>query len=275
VIEGEPATFEVDLGGTSNENIMIEYTVGGTDDDADNDVEKEDYTAPSGKLTIRAGASTGTIVIRTEDDDLLEPAEALQVTLDTASPSTVIEAPSDDAMTTIRDSGRAVTVSVAGPRGEVIEGREAVFTVTLSGKVSKDVPVRYAVDGTAVTDPLTIEADDTTGTITITPPDNMMAGVQDADGDVADGRSGSAGWGNARNDYGNGDDSRRRSADDKHRGSGPGAGRSEFAEVHGEAEGRNPQRDRGCGRRGGLHRGRYGAPVVYPKEHTEREYTDR
>ena len=113
VLEGSAALFVVSLPGTANQNIVVDYTVdGGT---GTNGVEEEDYTAPSGKLTIRTGSSTGTISIRIVDDGLLEPAETLRVTLDDATPRTVVNEPQDTTATVaIGDSGRTVTVSVDG-----------------------------------------------------------------------------------------------------------------------------------------------------------------
>ena len=64
VAEGSEATFEVDLsGGTSTADVEVIYAV-----DSDTTATSgDDYTAPSGKLTIAAGQSSGTITIGTED----------------------------------------------------------------------------------------------------------------------------------------------------------------------------------------------------------------
>ena len=173
VLEGNSAMFVVDLGGTSNRNIVIDYSI--DDDGTAGKVDENDYTALSGKLTIRAGASKGTIVVATVDDDVLEPPETLKVTVDETAPRSVINAPSGvEAMTTVQDSGRTVTVSVTGPSGAVTEGGDAVFTLTLSGKVSVAVPVSYTVDGGSP-ETETIGALETTKTITVSTTDNTTA----------------------------------------------------------------------------------------------------
>ena len=83
----------------------------------------------------------------------------------------------NSATTTIGDTGRRVTVSVADTT--VDEGEDAVFTVSLSGEVSVDVMMDYETtdDGTATpgTDftavsgsaKLTIEAGSETAKITV------------------------------------------------------------------------------------------------------------
>ena len=176
VLEGGSVTYVVSLSGKSSEDIVIDYTVGATTSVSDDDAEVDDYTAPAdARLRIPARQTSGTIVIQTVDDDLLEPAESFQVTLGTARPTELIETPSATLTTTIRDSGRAVTVSVAGPSGSVEEGDEAVFTLVLSGKVSEAVMVNYAVDGVTASSPLTIDAEETRRTFTVQTTDNTVA----------------------------------------------------------------------------------------------------
>ena len=63
VSEGSAASFEVVLtDATSTADVVVTYTVTGTATPG------TDYTAPSGSLTITAGASSGTITIRTTSD---------------------------------------------------------------------------------------------------------------------------------------------------------------------------------------------------------------
>ena len=84
VLEGSDATFEVSLtrtatdGGSGSRPVVVNYRVapGSTATAAD-------YNSPSGKLTIGAGQSSGTIAIQTKADDVLELAGetlALQIT---------------------------------------------------------------------------------------------------------------------------------------------------------------------------------------------------
>ena len=160
--------------------MVIDYTVVGTDDEP---AEEEDYTPRSGQLTISAGQRTGTIVIRAEDDDVLEPRESFKVTLKSGLPTDVVTVPEDtSADSTIGVSGRTVTASVTGTT--VNEGERALFPVTLSGKVFGPVTVNYDVtsdapDTAAATldykippntippKTIVIEAGDTTGMITV------------------------------------------------------------------------------------------------------------
>ena len=145
VEEGNDALFPVTLtGGTTTANVVIDYTV--TSDDATVDV---DYTAPSGKLTIASGESTGTIAVETNgDDDILDPGESLTVTL-TSGTTTAggVEVSSTPATMTIADTGQ-VNLSVAD--AQAAEGNAVNFAVKLSRKVASGVTFSYqTANGTA------------------------------------------------------------------------------------------------------------------------------
>ena len=139
VLEGESATFVVDLGGTSSASVEIDYTVAGAtvSDRADVEADEDDFTPEKGKLTIPAGRSTGTIQIEAVDDDILEPNEGLQVMLSGAAPANVVTVDRDPATTVIGASGSTVTVSLAVGAVTVTEGAKALFPVVLSGKVAE------------------------------------------------------------------------------------------------------------------------------------------
>ena len=144
VVEGNTATFTVTVaGGTSTAPVVVTYTVGGTATSG------SDYTAPSGTLTLVAGASSGTIAIATAADAVLDPGETVSVTLSGASTAAgTVTAGSTAAVATIADEGTE-TVSVTAD-GAVTEGTAATFTVTLSGPVSSPVTVGWSTsDGTA------------------------------------------------------------------------------------------------------------------------------
>ena len=80
VSEGSAASFEVVLtDATSTADVVVTYTVTGTATSG------TDYTAPSGSLTIAAGASSGTITLQTTSDLVLDRGETLIVTLTGAS----------------------------------------------------------------------------------------------------------------------------------------------------------------------------------------------
>ena len=184
VTEGSDANFPVTVtGGTSTADVVVKYTVENTNDD---DEDKNDYEDPGTTLTIPAGTETATIVISIVEDDVLEPAETLQVTL--KDPTTAAGSFAEDpitgspAMTDIVEAG-TVTVSMVDTAVTVTEGGEALFPVRLSGKVSANVTVAYTVTGVTTvaadydapqTQTVIIEAGETTGTIAIdTEPDTQ------------------------------------------------------------------------------------------------------
>ena len=178
VLEGSDAKFEValtanDASASGSTAVVVSYAVNAVGATA------ADYTEPSGKLTIPAGRSKGTIVISTTADDVLElTAETIAVALSGAT-TTATQAPvatDTSETTTIRDRDGTVVVSVADA-APVDEGQAAVFTVSMSGKVSQAV----VVTPTTPTDTnqndndfsapqpamLIIEAGETTGMVTI------------------------------------------------------------------------------------------------------------
>ena len=74
--EGSMVTFTVSLtGGASTAAVVVTYVVEGTATPG------EDYTAPSGILTIAPGDNEGAITIATKSDDVLEGDETLILTL--------------------------------------------------------------------------------------------------------------------------------------------------------------------------------------------------
>ena len=186
VNEGETATFDVTRTGDTNTEVRISYSVGGTATPGD------DYTAPSGTLTIGSGASSGTIAIETLVDDVLEPDETLVVELDGASAGSGVTVTLDvtQATTTIVDgaggaSSSGVTVSVAP--ATVTEGDAASFAVELSGKVADPVTVNWSAasgpddtagegtDYTAAGGTLTFSPMETSGAVQVATLDDQTA----------------------------------------------------------------------------------------------------
>ena len=120
-----------------------------------------DYTEPSGKLTIPAGRVEGYDCRQHQGRqragvryrDLGLAAETIAVRLDSAD-TTAANNPTATGTsappTTIRDSDGTVVVSVADA-APVTEGQAAVFTVSLSGKVSQNVTVTAQTDPSAGT----------------------------------------------------------------------------------------------------------------------------
>ena len=155
VTEGESAAFTVSLAGaTSTAEVIVLYSLLGTATAGD------DYTAPSGELTIGAGLDSGQVAIKTLQDNVLDRGETLEVRLDSATTDGAETVSETTAKTTITDPG-TVQVSVTGleveegepsvtvDKSSVEEGEPASFVVALSGPVQKTVEVSYATsDGT-------------------------------------------------------------------------------------------------------------------------------
>ena len=166
VPEGSEATFEVDLsGGTSTADVEVTYEV----DASSTATSGTDYTAPtSWKLTIAAGASSGTITIGTLDNDgVLDPDETLVLRLTSATTDTrtvTVDATATKTATileqdeetvavgavTVEDDPLTQDVDETDDKSTVEEGETASFVVTLSGEVSGTVSVTYTTaNGTA------------------------------------------------------------------------------------------------------------------------------
>ena len=174
VTEDQSATFTVTLtGGTSTAEVVVEYSLVGTA------TEEDDYTAPSGKLTIGASDASGQIAIKTLQDNVLDPGETLEIELDSASTDGMVNVSAATAETTITDLG-TVEVSVTGltveegdppvtvDKSSVEEGEPASFVVELSGPVEKTVEVSYATSDGSRSDAATAGTDYTAADVTLT-----------------------------------------------------------------------------------------------------------
>ena len=165
VNEGDAAVFTVTrTGGTGEEAVTVNYTVGGTASAAD-------YTAPGGSLVIPKGVGTmtGTITIRTTEDTLVDLRETIEVTLTAAKTAggEEVKLGTDKVTTIIVDDDGPVQVSLEADDEVVVEGEAAGFTVTLSGTVAnQDLTFRYATTARTAT----AGADYTTAAGTVTVP---------------------------------------------------------------------------------------------------------
>ena len=166
-------------GGTASEDVVVNYTIGGTATGAD-------YSAPGGTVTIAAGETSATIEIQVSADDVVDLGETIEVTLTDAEP-VAVGSPAT-ATTVIEESG-TVSVSIEADTEIVVEGEPVMFTVTLSGTVSTDVTLGYATtDGTSTagddyTAPeagatVVVAAGDTTAQITV---DTIADGTSEDD----------------------------------------------------------------------------------------------
>ena len=161
----------VDLSATSGQNVTVDYAVTGTATGSGTD-----YTLANGTLTINAGSTSGSINISSIIDDSIDEAnETVIVTLSNPSNATL---GSDDAHTyTITDNDNAPVVDFNATSSSGAESvSSAGLAVDLSTISGQNVTVDYAVTGTATgsgTDftlangTLTINAGETSGTITI------------------------------------------------------------------------------------------------------------
>ena len=149
-----------------------------------------DYAVTSlATITIQAESSTGTgsFTITPTDDDVVEGDETIivpgttTVSLDVSD--AIITLTDDDKTTTTPGDKDSAEISISGPTGNVAEGSDATFTVTLSKAVAKDVTVAwsatgntddYAPDSGTVTFEAGSAAGDTQD-ITITATDDMLA----------------------------------------------------------------------------------------------------
>ena len=114
-------------------DMVVSITLGGT-------AASDDYSASSlSSITIDAGESSGsgTLTITPTDDGLVEGDETITVS---GSADDVSVSPAE---ITITDNDTA-TLSVSGPSGEVTEGSNAEFTVTLSHSVNADLSVGWS-----------------------------------------------------------------------------------------------------------------------------------
>ena len=136
VAEGGDANFTVTLpGGISTYPVVIPYSVAGTAKAGD------DYTAPSGTLTIPAGESTGSITISTTQDGVADANETLVVDLTQGSSGDRnVNSPTGAATVRILEENTP-TLSVAGV--ENTEGLVLDFTVVLSVALPDDLSVDW------------------------------------------------------------------------------------------------------------------------------------
>lgn len=176
IIEGDAGTqslaFTVTLSSASTSAVTVAYrTVNGSA------VAGSDFTSTSGRLTIAAGQTTGTINVPIRGDTTVEPDETFTVTLLTPTSAILGDAAATGTITD-DDAVRVPTVSIAP--GIVSEGtpgtRSLNFLVSLSSASTSDVTVAYATsdisatqgsDYTSTSGTLTIPAGQTTGTISV------------------------------------------------------------------------------------------------------------
>ena len=141
VVEGSDATFHIWVSGSRpTEDVVVQYELGGTATSGD------DYTAPSGTVTMPVGQLSVPIAIGTTADSLHDPNETLVVSLtDITSAGRTVRSNAETrtATVTILDEGSPV-VSVSEDDGT--EGDALQFTVTLSSTTDAPVEVQWETE---------------------------------------------------------------------------------------------------------------------------------
>ena len=139
VTEGGTLDYVVRLSHPSATDIPVSYTLGGT-------AVAGDYTdAAGGTVTFVAGDTERTIRLVTEDDDIDEAEETVEVSL--APPAADLATPGTPSTATgrILDNDLPV-VTVAAVAAYVVEGTDAVFTLTRAGDLSVPLKVSFTVE---------------------------------------------------------------------------------------------------------------------------------
>ena len=139
VVEGQTATFVVTVSGTPRAGpVTVSYAVSGTA------TAGSDYEAPSGTVTLAAGAAQGEIAIATLTDGEDEPVETIVVVLERVERATAaaaaVEVDSPRATVSVAEPG---TVIVAVESATVAEGGAAAFAVTASERVPEEFTVGW------------------------------------------------------------------------------------------------------------------------------------
>jgi gliding motility-associated-like protein len=151
---GTNGSFAISLpaGITAVENITVNYTITGTATPG------ADYTALSGTAVIPAGKNSITVPVQVTDDQVLEPAETVVLTLTNTAATGFAFTPSTNsgsATVTISDDDNIpanVQLSVVRTADAAEPSANGVFTISLPGGVTvgEPVTVQYTVAGTAI-----------------------------------------------------------------------------------------------------------------------------
>ena len=164
--EGTPLRFDIQLSEAALTDAVVDYTV--TDITA---VSGQDYSTPSGRVTVHAGDTTASIYVVTTQDSVYEADETLQVVLTAATGAqlgpvaiavgTIINDDSLPVVGFVRDVSASEdnSVAISPPRDVTgdgipdtayVYGESARFIVRLAGNSAQPVSVTYTIaDGTA------------------------------------------------------------------------------------------------------------------------------
>ena len=141
-IEGQELAFELRLTGSSSRIVTVQYEL--LDVDARAGL---DYEGDSGELTFEPGQETVVLTVTTLEDDIAESAEAFQLSLSAPVNAELADA---NARGLIEDNDDRPTISISDA-ADAVETGVSIFAVTLTGRSSRTVTVRYQLeDGTAI-----------------------------------------------------------------------------------------------------------------------------
>ena len=188
-------TVTATLDGSSTRPSATEVTIGALAGTAVVGTGK-DYTVNTALTSITIAANqasgTGSLEITPTDDVVVEGDETIVIsgtaTGLTVSDATITLTDDDKSTTTVPGDKDSAELSIAGPTGNISEGSDATFTVTLSAAVSKDVTVAWSAplsadsakgaDLSATSGTVTFKANSAAGatkTITITATDDLLS----------------------------------------------------------------------------------------------------
>ncbi|RLQ20952.1 retention module-containing protein, partial [Seongchinamella sediminis] len=144
VIEGNTAEVTIALDKTWSEAVQVDFVT--SDGTAVASVDGGDYDPKSGMVTIPAGSTSVVVTFVTNEDNLREPTEFFNVTLNNAVNAVIGDG---DGIVEIIDIYEEPTISIGDQT--VVEGQTAEVLVSLSRAAEEPVTVDFvSADGTAI-----------------------------------------------------------------------------------------------------------------------------
>jgi len=147
-IAAEPGSdtglFTVSRTGATTAPLTVNFSVSGTATSG------ADYANLGNTVDIAAGASTATVLLTPVDDNVIDPAETVALTL---TPGVYTIGAANSATVTIVDDEADTIVTIAASDPSAAEaGDPGAFTVTRVGSSSSDLTVTLGISGTAAAD---------------------------------------------------------------------------------------------------------------------------
>ena len=143
---GGGGTFVVSLSSESDQDTTVSYSVSG---DATSGL---DFASFSGAVTIPAGQQTAPIGVTILDDDLLEDAETITLTLQSVTsgdPDVTIDGANATDSVTVTDNDTAALTVVASVSDAAEPATNGQYTLLLSQASDTDTTIGYSLGGTA------------------------------------------------------------------------------------------------------------------------------